>query len=192
MSNSVTSLLIAFVGIVGTLASGLLTQRAAERSKARELEHAERQRLEDRRHQEERATVDARRVCYVALNTAALDYHSALNNLRYALVGGTVTEDLRSRLDVARQEHRAQHSQAQMAVPDVVLEAAQGVNIGLNRLYGILKRIDGGFPPRRPGESIEVADKLIKQLWDQLAAMMAAMRADIGASVAPAESSPLP
>lgn len=191
MSAAVISLIIAFLGIVGTLASGLLTQRLAEKAKARELAHSERQRVDERRHEAERATVEALRACCAALITASMDYHSELNNFWYALRAEHVTEDLRSRLDDARREHRARHSDAQMRVSDDVIVAATGVSSGLNRVYGVLKRLDSGMPPRREGESMEQAHDQIVETWNQLAAMRMAMRRSIGVSphqVAPDES----
>ncbi|MDT0450528.1 hypothetical protein [Streptomyces hesseae] len=180
MSGSVISLVIAFLGILGTLASGLMTQRLVEKAKAKELEHAERQRVDERRYEAERATADALRACYVTLNTASLDYHSELNNFWYASRAGRVTDELRSRLDDARREHRARHSEAQMRVPDDVLAAAHEVNLGLSRVYGVLKRLDGGLPPRREGESLEQSRAQINEAWDQLNEMRRVMRRSLG------------
>ncbi|WP_081235889.1 hypothetical protein [Streptomyces viridosporus] len=182
MNASVVSLIIAFLGIVGTLVSGLLTQRLAEKVKARELAHAERQRVDERRYEEERAMVEAIRACCAALITASMDYHSELNNFWYALRVDRVTEELRSRLDDARREQRARHSEAQMRVPDDVIVAANAVNRGLNRVYGVLKRLDGGMPPRREGESMEQAHDQIMETWNQLVAMGIIMRRSIGVS----------
>ncbi|WP_331747137.1 hypothetical protein OG365_39835 (plasmid) [Streptomyces sp. NBC_00853] len=182
MSAAVVSLIIAFLGIVGTLASGLLTQRLAERAKAGELAHSERQRIDERRHEAERAAVEATRNCYVTLITASLDYHSELNNFWYALRADRVTEELRSRLDDARREQRARHSEAQMQVPDDVIATADGVSRRLNRVYGVLKRLDGGMPPRREGESLEQAHVGIVETWNLLTDMRRIMRRSIGVS----------
>ncbi|MFJ3301927.1 hypothetical protein ACIPSA_02165 [Streptomyces sp. NPDC086549] len=180
MSGSVTSLLIALLGILGTLASGLLAQRSAERAKAKELVQAERQRIDDREYQAGLAALETLRACCVGLNTAALDYHSELNRFRYALQADAVTDEMRTRLDEARREHRAHYSQAQMAVPDAVLAAATAVNIRLNRLYGVLKRLDGGLPPARPEESVDEARAHIIAMWDHLEHLQSVMRESVG------------
>ncbi|MFI8392207.1 hypothetical protein [Streptomyces sp. NPDC085540] len=180
MSSTVVPLVIAFLGIVGTLVSGLMTQRLAEKTKLKELDRTERQRAEERQYESERVTEETVRACYVMLNTASLDYHSELNNFWYALKSGVVTDDLRSRLDDARREHRARFSEAQMRVPDEVLASADDVHRRLSRIYGVLKRLDGGFPPRREGESLEQAHTQIVELWDELSEMRRVMRQSIG------------
>ncbi|MET9692555.1 hypothetical protein ABZY81_29485 [Streptomyces sp. NPDC006514] len=180
MSSTVVPLVIAFLGIVGTLVSGLMTQRLAEKTKLKELDRTERQRAEERQYESERVTEETVRACYVMLNTASLDYHSELNNFWYALKASVVTDDLRSRLDDARREHRARFSEAQMRVPDEVLASADDVHRRLSRIYGVLKRLDGGFPPRREGESLEQAHAQIVELWDELSEMRRVMRQSIG------------
>ncbi|MET7621322.1 hypothetical protein [Streptomyces sp. NPDC005408] len=180
MSSTVVPLVIAFLGIVGTLASGLMTQRLAENVKSKELDHSERQRAEERQYETKRAMEEAVRACSVMLNTASLDYHSELNNFWYALRADRVTDDLRSRLDDARREHRARYSEAQMRVPDDVLATADDVHRRLSRIYGVLKRLDGSIPPRREGESLEQAHAQIVRLWDQLSEMRRVMRRSIG------------
>ncbi|MFJ9863520.1 hypothetical protein [Streptomyces sp. NPDC101165] len=180
MSSTLVPLVIAFLGIVGTLLSGLMTQRLAEKVKSRELDHSERQRADERQYETKHATVEALRACYVMLTTASLDYHSELNNFWYALRDGRVTDDQRSRLDEARREHRAQYSEAQMRAADDVLTTVDKVYRGLNRMYGVLKRLDGGFPPRREGESLEQVHAQIVATWDQLSEMRRVMRRSIG------------
>ncbi|MFF0206173.1 hypothetical protein [Streptomyces sp. NPDC005017] len=177
MSNTVVPLVIAFLGIVGTLLSALMTQRLAGKARVKELDHAERQRARERRHETEQATQEAVLACYITLNTASLDYHSELNNFWYALRAGRVTDDLRSRLDDARRGHRARYSEAQMRVPDDALAAADKVHRSLSRIYGVLKRLDGNIPPHHEGESLEHAYTQIAELWEQLSEMRRIMRA---------------
>ncbi|MFI6765809.1 hypothetical protein [Streptomyces sp. NPDC050355] len=182
MSSTVVPLVIAFLGIVGTLVSGLMSQRLAEKVKSKELDHSERQRAEERQYETERAVEEAFRACYVTLNTASLDYHSELNSFWHALRVGRVTDDLRSRLDDARREHRARYSEAQMRVPDNVLATIDKVHRGLNRMYGVLKRLDGGIPPHREDESLEQVHTQIVGFWNQLGEMRQIMRRSIGVS----------
>ncbi|WP_101385795.1 hypothetical protein [Streptomyces sp. TLI_146] len=180
MSSTVVPLVIAFLGIVGTLASGLMTQRLAEKTKSKEWDHSERQRAEERQLETKRATAEAVRACCVMLNTASLEYHSELNTFWYALRASHVTDALRSRLDDARREHRARYSEAQMQIPDDVLAAADTVHRRLNRIYGVLKRLDGGIPPHQEGESLEQVHPQIVGLWDQLSDMRRIMRRSLG------------
>ncbi|MEV5975100.1 hypothetical protein [Streptomyces sp. NPDC051921] len=181
MSSTVVPLVIAFLGIVGTLVSALMTQRLAEKAKAQELDHSARQRSEERQYETQRASAEAVRTCYVRLNTASLDYQSELNHFWHALRAGHVTDGMRSRLDDARREQRARYSEAQMRVPDDVLMVVDRVHRRLNRIYGVLKRLDGGIPSRlEDDESLDEAHHQIVGLWEQLTEMRRTMRRSIG------------
>lgn len=173
-----SALLIAVMGIVGTLASALLTQYSANNSKRRELEYADRQQREEREYRALRDTIEARRACYVTLNTAARLYLTELANYLYSLQAGKPTDEFRDKVEEARREHRARHAEAQMIVPDAVLAAAGEVNRRLGTLYGVLKRIDRGSP--EAGETIEEADEMRLKAWEPLANMRVVMRRDLG------------
>ncbi|MEU9701585.1 hypothetical protein [Streptomyces sp. NPDC047981] len=184
MSTTVVPLVIAFLGIVGTLASALMTQRLAAKAKALELDRSARQRAEERRHETERASAEAVRSCYVGLNTASLDYQSELNHFWHALRTGRVTDDVRSRLDDARREHRARYSEAQMRIPDDVLDVVDGVHRRLNHIYGVLKRLDSEPPPHsEDDESLDEAHHQVMGLWEQLTEMRRTMRRSIGVAM---------
>nr|WP_329172533.1 hypothetical protein [Streptomyces decoyicus] len=79
--GSATALWAAVVGVVGTLLSALLPQRAADRSRQREQERAE-------QSCERRSEVQELRSCDVALNTAARQYLAALTDQLNALSRG--------------------------------------------------------------------------------------------------------
>ncbi|MFE7229942.1 hypothetical protein ACFVAF_04540 [Streptomyces sp. NPDC057596] len=178
MSSSTSALVIALLGITGTLTSALLTQRSANNSKIRELERADQQRREERAYQTERVTIEGRRASYVALNIAARLYQTALTNYFVAVRAGVVTDEIRTDVDEMRRDHRARHAEAQMLVPDPVLIAAGAVNSHLGNLYGILRRLDLGDP--ESGETIEVAGEMRVVSWDLLTEMRTAMRRDLG------------
>ncbi|MFD8431917.1 hypothetical protein ACFV1R_30445 [Streptomyces coelicoflavus] len=166
------------MGIIGTLASGLLTQRSANKSKLRELERADQQRRDERVYQTEQARIESRRSCYVALNIAARLYQTALTNYLVAIRSDAVTDEIRTDVEEMRRDHRARHAEAQMLVPDAVLVAAGTVNSHLSNLYGVLRRIDIGEPEQ--GETLESAAEMRKGAWDVLSAMRTIMRRDLG------------
>ncbi|MFF3609289.1 hypothetical protein [Streptomyces sp. NPDC002463] len=122
-----------------------MTQWLAERAKARELDQSARQRAEERQYETKRALAEAVRTCYGRLNTASLDYQSELNHFWHALRAGRVTDDVRSRLDDARREHRARYSEAQMRVPDDVLTVVDGAH----REIGTVRRRAGTLSGKR-------------------------------------------
>ncbi|MEU6945227.1 hypothetical protein ABZ957_08320 [Streptomyces sp. NPDC046316] len=168
-----TALLVAAVGVVGTLMSALLTQRAADRSRQRDLERAGE--VWDRR-------AEARELwsCYVALNTSGRHYLAALTDLLYALGREAELPSVRKRLTAARDQHREVYAEAQMRLPERVLDCAGAVSHGLGAVYGMVRRLDEGLA--RPGDSSAAAHDAVESLWVQLRDMRREMRADLGVS----------
>ncbi|MFG2881610.1 hypothetical protein ACGFYV_04680 [Streptomyces sp. NPDC048297] len=168
-----SGLLVAVVGVVGTLLSALLTQRAADRSRQREQERAEQVRARRGEAQELRS-------CYVALNTSARQYLAALTDHVHALGHEGDLRSVRQRLTEARDQHRDAYAEAQMRVPERVLELAGGLSRDLGAVYGMVRRLDDGVP--RAGDSAAAVQRSIHALWGGLREMRGAMRADLGAS----------
>ncbi|MFJ2645473.1 hypothetical protein ACIO1C_01840 [Streptomyces sp. NPDC087420] len=172
-ASGATTLVAAAVGVVGTLLSALLTQRAADRGRQREADR-------DARLRERRSHDNARRAVYVTLNTAARQYLAALTDHLHALRRAADTEEAHRRLVEARDLHREVHAEVQLLVPDALLEAAGEVSHALNGLYGMVRRLDGGVP--RPGDSLDSAQAAIDELWTRLRELRARMRAELGDS----------
>lgn len=168
--GSVTAVSVAVVGVVGTLLSALLTQRAADRSRQRERERAELAR-------ERRGELLEVRTCYVALNTATRQYLAALTDQVHAL-GRDGSGPVRQRLTDARDQHRDVYAEAQLRVPDPVLDLAGRLSRELGTVYGMVRRLDAGAP--REGDSVTSAQERIDALWRLLREMRRRMRAELG------------
>ncbi|MEU7467803.1 hypothetical protein AB0A94_04430 [Streptomyces sp. NPDC044984] len=183
--NGAGALIVAVVGVIGTLLSALLTQRVAERGRRHEQERAERAQARARE-------VEERRACYVALNTASRQYLAALTDQLHALIRTEDPRAVRQRLTEARDLHRDVYAEAQMRLPDPVLALAGEVTHALGIVYGRLRRLDDGVP--RPGDSLDAAQGEIDALWERLRKLRRGMRADLGASGVslPAPSDPGP
>lgn len=172
--------MVALLGIGGTLASALITQRGANRARARELRHTRQLQQDEREYATRQAQLEARRTSYATLSAGSRDLANAMTNFLHALDNGEVTEEVRSELDRARREHRMRHAEAQMVVPDAVAEQASTANRHLGDLYGRLMRLDRGLP--QEGESLESAWDSMDKLWSPLWTMRDAMRVDLGVS----------
>ncbi|WP_432154696.1 hypothetical protein [Streptomyces tricolor] len=169
--GAATAPLVAVVGVVGTLLSALLTQRAADRGRRREQERAEEVR-ERRRHAQEL------RACYVALNTSARQYLAALTDQVHALGRDEELRTARRRLTEARDQYRDVYAEAQMRMPDRVLDLAGGLSHDLGAVYGMVRRLDDGVP--RAGDSPAAVRESIDALWDRLRRMRQEMRSELG------------
>lgn len=170
-ASVVSGLGVAAVGVLGTLLSSLLTQRAADESRRRD-------RAEERREQECRARLEARRDTYVALNTACRQYLAALTDQMHALANADDSPAVSRRLTAARDAHRDCYAEAQLRVPDPVLDLAGTVNRSLSATYGMLLRLDHGDP--RPGDSLGAVRTDIELLWRHIRLMRQRMRTDLG------------
>lgn len=152
-----TALLVAVVGVVGTLGASLLTQSRADRNKRMEMQAAAEQRREERDHAEamleaERArhraeeSLASRRACYITLNTAARQYLTAQVDFMHALRNETGVETALEQLEVRRTALRESYAEAQMIVPLQVMAVAGTASRRLNAGYGRLKQIAASTP----------------------------------------------
>ncbi|GAB2811018.1 hypothetical protein [Streptomyces daliensis] len=178
MGSTVSQIVVAVLGIGGTLAAAVITQRGADRARARELEHARQLQRDEREYATRQAQLEARRTCYATVSAGTRDLANVLTRVLHALERGEVTEELRSELDRARRDHRMRHAEAQMVLPDGVAGAASTANRHLGDLYGLLMRLEGGTP--RQGESVATARESLDKLWDPLWRMRHVMRVDLG------------
>ncbi|MFI6640330.1 hypothetical protein [Streptomyces sp. NPDC050504] len=193
MSTGMVALLVAAVGVAGTLLAPLTTAWVGARSRLQEFELQ--QRVEAARRQEEAlaADLERRRQAYLALNSSARLWRILLmEDVRALRAGGSghaqATEE-------ARSAFHGDFAQAQMLVPDDVLDAATRVRIALadarKRLdllgeggaggAGVGAGASGGSGGSGGSEEAweELYDRVMR-IWDVITTMQAAMRKDLG------------
>lgn len=195
-----TALLVAVVGVVGTLGASLLTQSRADRTKRMEMQAAAEQRREERDHAEamlemERArhraeeSIALRRACYITLNTAARQYLTAQVDFMHALRNGTGIEAALEQLEARRTTLRESYAEAQMIVPLQVMAGAGAASRRLNAGYGRLKQIAGSTPYNQ--EDLNTFEAGVEQSWALLSEMRQQMRFDLGVDTEPASGTDL-
>ncbi|MEU9114539.1 hypothetical protein AB0D04_22780 [Streptomyces sp. NPDC048483] len=142
MDASMSSLIVAVVGVLGTLVSGLLAHRGALRSKTLELRHAAQERRDERRAQERRELTETRRASYANLNQSLRHFHAALFRRYQDLAAGQADGDACGQpppeVDDARQALRDVYAEAQMVASDEVLKTGGGVVHLLSRIQRML------------------------------------------------------
>ncbi|PVD05477.1 hypothetical protein [Streptomyces sp. CS207] len=176
---STDALIIAVIGVCGTLAATWLTQWSNDRTRQRELDHAELQHRATYEEQAQDARLTIRRTAYVALNASARQYLTALRNRAHAwestAPGSNQGADL---LEEQRASYRNCYAEAQMIVPDTVLTAARAANAELNEIYGILRRLEQGSV--RDGDSLSAVRSRVDAARALLHDLRDAMRSDLG------------
>ncbi|WP_344534358.1 hypothetical protein [Streptomyces albiaxialis] len=178
VSSAVGQIVIAVLGIGGTLAAAVITQRGADRARVRELEHARQLQRDEREHATRQARLEARRTCCAALSAGTRDLANVMTQVLHALERDAMSDELRAELDRARRDHRLRHAEAQMVLPDPVADAASTANRHLGALYGLLMRLDAGTAEQ--GEDPAAVRRRFDELWDALWTMRRVMRADLG------------
>jgi type II secretory pathway pseudopilin PulG len=187
MTADLTTVVVAVLGVAGTLSSPLLAQRIAARAKQQEFSLQSQQRREELQEVRRRQAFEERRSLYASLNTAARQYNQALREYLRMVTAGSVTEDERSELSQARATFRDLYSDAQMILPDRVLQAAAKVSGSLGDAYGMIKRLESGRPRANSAEgtaeTFEVAHEYCRvTIYDLITDLRQLMREDLGVS----------
>ncbi|MER5449033.1 hypothetical protein ACFV29_01200 [Streptomyces sp. NPDC059690] len=167
MTAAVTAMITAVVGVLGTLFAPVLSQRLTARQRAEEAGRAEHRRL-----------FEERRAAYTAMNRASRQFHTLLKDALHRLRDGVYTEQERDQLEEARRDYRDRYAEAQMVVPERILQASRSVNVVLAGIDAEVKRLDRGLA--REGESPEQALVDLKEVEPRLSAMRRLMRQDLG------------
>jgi ribosome-associated translation inhibitor RaiA len=167
MTAAVTAMITAVVGVLGTLFAPVLSQRLTSRQRAEEAEVAERRRL-----------FEDRRTAYTAMNRASRQFHTLLKDALHRLRDDVYTDHDREQLEEVRREYRDRYAEAQMVVPERILQASRAVNEVLAGIDAVVKRLDRGRA--RDGESAVRALLDLKEAEPRLAEMRRLMREDLG------------
>jgi hypothetical protein len=136
MSMDVTNVLVAIVGIAGTLAATVFTQFAATREKRLDAANQREIRAEARRE----SVHTAKQAIYVELNDAARAYRTVGHDYLVDKIRGREPGDLKP-IEIERRRYRTVYSRAQMVLPDPALQVASVVNECLGYSYRALHDI---------------------------------------------------
>jgi hypothetical protein len=176
MSTEVLALVIAIVGVLGTLTSALLTQTLSLRAKRLEIDEQRRQRLEQRDEERERTEFKDRRDSCIALNMEGRRFRQALKNCLFEGVDKRGAE-----LDEARQAFTSRYGEAQMILSDTVLNVAKAATGRLAEAYGKVKGSQQpGSPPFGPSDRKKLESFLDREVASALRQLRGTMRRDLG------------
>jgi len=183
VSGDGPALAIAAIGVVGTLASAVVTQWIATRTRREDLQEERHRQQVEQAQSSTQTSLKERQACYVALNSATRQYVTAINQHLHHLQLGAITYGQLHELDHAKGEHRDRYSEAQMIVGDRVLRAASEANQALSSAYGVARRLERDRG--ESGEALEAALADVDNLWALVGGMRAVMREDLGVSAEP-------
>ncbi|WP_370123084.1 hypothetical protein [Streptacidiphilus sp. MAP12-33] len=189
MDANVVALLVAVVGMLGTLSSPIVGQRLAARSRQEEREAQHRDAVDARVHLRSESILQEKKAAYVAFNGAARRYRAQLMTHLHAVHEGTLGEPDRTELTETRRTYLSALAEVQIVAPDEVLASVEEVMTHLSSAFDSIKALERGTP--KPGSSfVEVRDRLLS-VWGLWHAMRRLIRIDLGLepadAAAPAE-----
>lgn len=178
MSNSNGAVIIAALGLLGTLAAAIISQLLSTRARRDDFELQRSQRQEDYARERKEAELATKRSCYVAMMTSSRGYRVELMSYLYMVQQQTVRSTARGDLENERRTCLASLGEVQIVATLKVLSTIDPVNSGLSKAYDAINHLEAGRP--EPGESFEEVHQSLTELWDQWAHMSDAMRQDLG------------
>ncbi|WP_217241328.1 hypothetical protein [Streptomyces sp. AC555_RSS877] len=167
MTDALATTITAVVGVLGTLFAPVLSHRLTRRQRAEEIT------LEDKRR-----AFEERRDAYTAMNRASRQFHTLLKDALHRLRDDVYGDQEREQLEEARRDYRDRYAEAQMVVPERILESSRSLNEVLAGIDAVAKRLDRGRA--REGESAQQALLDLKAAEPRLSAMRRVMREDLG------------
>ncbi|MFF0831586.1 hypothetical protein ACFYWF_01245 [Streptomyces sp. NPDC003344] len=179
MSGAIISVIVAIVGVGGTLASAVVTQVLAHRAELRRLEEEKGVRLAEQRASADQRKIDQLRNCYVQLNAHDRHYRDVMLAYAYALKSGSAEAEA-AEVGNARRAQRDTRAEAQLVASDEVLDLESRVNDRLTTAYRYLMKAAGESesPARRTrlNQVISLLDSIIPQQGH----VRALMRLEVG------------
>jgi len=160
-------MITAIVGVLGTLSAPLLSQRISAR-----------QSKEKAAADERRRKFEERRAAYTAMNRACRDFNTALKDALHRIRDDVYSDSDRAEVENIRRTYRDRYAEAQMTVPERVIDAVRAVNKILAEADAAAKRLDRGIPQK--DESPELILAALKDAEPKLTALTYIMRADLG------------
>jgi hypothetical protein len=173
VSTDVIALVVAVVGVGGTLTSSVLSQQLAMRARKQENEAQRQQRLDERDEERLRTAFKDRRDICIALNTSARDFRQALKNCLFEGL-----DEKGAELEQARQAFTRRYGEAQMILSETVLKSASTASGYLADAYGVLKKATAGPIDKDEREKLEsYLDHAVRRALRDLREVM---RLDLG------------
>jgi hypothetical protein len=173
MSSEVSAIVIAAVGVLGTLAAAIVSPLLAARAR-REDFNLQLQREEEYVHQRQETDRASKRPCYVDTMASTRHYRMDLINYLELVRRGETTSISRSDLNNSRRACLASLAEVGLVAPQRVLAAIDPINTCLSKAYRDTKLLEAG--KRKPEQSLAEVNQSLQDLCAQLQAMGNAMR----------------
>lgn len=180
-------MVISLAGIGGTVVSGLLAARSAQRMQGVEIDSRERLRTVELAEERGREQTAQKRDCYVELNQALRNFQALLDRHVRFLADAAVPPAPPAEESAAVEAVRSAYARAQMIASDAVVLAAGAFTESLYFLHACVQRHD-------PAAGVDLMTAMEERVWlakEQSYAVRQEMRRDLGITDLPVTRPPL-
>src|SRR5271170_5272293 len=178
MDATTTALIIAIVGVAGTLSASVTSQILSARVRREEISLQRSHRQEDYDRERLETVLTQKRDCYISITSSSRRYRVELMNYLFAIKGGSTDSETNARLEDARIAFSVSFAEAQLTGSLPVLETITSLRNGLRDGYRAIRELESE-PSRSDGSFTEV-QKFLLELWDSWPPLHDAMRTDLG------------
>ena len=179
MNAWITALVVAIVGVIGTLLSPILAQRSTARTSQVTAAIQRDIRAEERDAAARRIEFEERRSAYTSLNALARASRNLFKDSarRYARTGVMTPEDIATARD-AWISYQDQYDSSQMVLPDEILTLASHLNALLGQAYRRVREL-GELDQAGPDAIVEFCNGPV---LESVTLMRQKMRENLGVS----------
>lgn len=179
MNAGITALIIAIVGVIGTLVAPIVSQRLSAHARREEFDIQRSHRQDEYVREQQEKVLANKRSCYVTMISAARRYRLELMSYLHAVNQGSVDNNARDRLEEARLVFNTSLAETQLTGTASVIEALEPIRKGMSVSYADIKNIEEQHAPESNSSFNEIRVFLLK-LWDEWPQLYTAMREDLG------------
>jgi hypothetical protein len=178
MNATISALIIAIVGVLGTLSAAIVSQILSARARREEVKlQSSQQESQYKREQQQKVLEDKRR-CYITMITAARRYRLELMSYLYLVNRRAVDNDAALKLEEARLAFNTSIAEAQLTGTKPVRDALEPIRKGMSGSYASIKDLENNSPELN--SSFAEIRAYLLELWDEWPRLHETMRDDLG------------
>jgi hypothetical protein len=177
VSDEVNALVIAAVGVLGTLSASIVTQISSARTQLRTFEMQGSSRKEEYCREQEQVVLSIKRSCYIGMMANSRRYRLELMNYLYAVKSQTVSDSVIAELEEARRAYSTSVSETELTADAAVLTVINSIDEALSDSFQSIKEHERA-QARTDNSFAEIIDTL-KKFWDLWPLMQQAMRREL-------------
>jgi hypothetical protein len=170
VSEDFGALVLALVGVLGTLSASIVTQILSARNQSRAFG------LQIRREREQEMQA-IKRACYVAMFANSRRYRVELMNYLYAIRAKAVNDGARAALEEARRAYSTSVAETELTADAEVLTAIKQVDKVLAGSFARIKALEREGP--QSNSSFEEVMSTLGTFWDLWPSLQDALRREL-------------